>query len=350
MMNDTSKLEESTLLTIAIPTYNGARTIGNMLDILLPQINDQVEVLIVDNCSTDNTPQIVKKYMERYNKISYVRQEKNIGADGNFLYCMRMAKGKYIHLLSDDDVLTENSLSKIVDFLKNSPDMGLIYLGTANFYSHYNGKENCTAPIALPVENLCIKDKKIFMSYARHYWGFISSFIISREKFNQIKNPEQYFGTYWLQSYIHILCVKDRDTFLGVIKGICIAAGVYITQSNYDTSFVDGISYKRMLDFAVQYGFDKKQLDKLYIDRICLLASHGIIKEKATGNKKINKKQLFKCTYMYWKPWMHIYPMMLVPAWICRAYMRYYRRKKRVDYEMSLNREGDISTERIKNM
>ena len=71
MMNDTSKLEESTLLTIAIPTYNGARTIGNMLDILLPQINDQVEVLIVDNCSTDNTPQIVKKYMERYNKISY---------------------------------------------------------------------------------------------------------------------------------------------------------------------------------------------------------------------------------------------------------------------------------------
>ncbi len=77
-----------------------------------------------------------------------------------------------------------------------------------------------------------------------------------------------------------------------MIKGICIAAGVYITQSNYDTSFVDGISYKRMLDFAVQYGFDKKQLDKLYIDRICLLASHGIIKEKATGNKKINKKQL----------------------------------------------------------
>ena len=67
MMNDTSKLEESTLLTIAIPTYNGARTIGNMLDILLPQINDQVEVVIVDNCSTDNG--IIKFLMSDKRKI-----------------------------------------------------------------------------------------------------------------------------------------------------------------------------------------------------------------------------------------------------------------------------------------
>ena len=47
------------LLTIAIPTYNGSKTIRNMLDLLLPQCNDQVELLISDNCSTDNTEVII---------------------------------------------------------------------------------------------------------------------------------------------------------------------------------------------------------------------------------------------------------------------------------------------------
>lgn len=49
---------EDKLLTIAIPTYNGARTIASMLNILLPQVDERVEVLVSDNCSTDNTVEI----------------------------------------------------------------------------------------------------------------------------------------------------------------------------------------------------------------------------------------------------------------------------------------------------
>ena len=335
------------LLTIAIPTYNGSRTIRNMLDILLPQIDERVELLVLDNCSTDDTPKIIKSYQKKYRWIHYIRNESNIGADGNFLRCLQLASGHYVHLLSDDDILTEGSLEIILNFLKKSPNMGLVYLGTANFYSHYTGKETCVTPIELPQNNVCTKNKIEFMEYARHYWGFVSSFIVSHEEFIKIRNAEQYFGTYWLQSYIHILCASGSDTFLGVVRGLCIAAGVYITQSNYDTSYVDGISYRKMLDFAIENGFNKKQLDGLYIRRLCLLASHGIIKEKATGNKNIDKKQLFFCTCSYWQSWLKIYPMLLVPARICKAYMKYYRRKKGVDYNSSLNREGDVTTKSI---
>ncbi|MEQ2922045.1 glycosyltransferase family 2 protein [Ruthenibacterium lactatiformans] len=337
-------MPEKPLLTIAVPTFNGSRTIRNMLDILLPQVDSRVELIVIDNCSTDDTPQIIRNYQEQYSWIRYIRNEQNVGADGNFLRCMQKANGRYIHLLSDDDILTEGSLEVILKFLESSSDMGLVYLGTANFYSHYTGKENCTAPIALPEENLCTKSKRAFMEYARHYWGFVSSFIVSNERFRRIENAEQFFGTYWLQSYIHILCAGGTNDCLGVVKGLCIAAGVYITQSNYDTSYVDGLSYKKMLDFAVENGFDKKQLDHLYISRLCLLASHGIIKEKATGNKKIDKKQLFVCTRNYWQAWLKIYPMMFVPDWVCKTYMKYYRRKKGVDYESNLNRAGDVST------
>lgn len=333
------------ILTIAVPTYNGARTIRNMLDILLPQVMEEVEVLISDNCSTDETPQIIAEYCEKYPFIKTIRNEKNIGADGNFLQCMRLSTGKYILLLSDDDVLTENSLGVILSFLEESPDMGLVYLGTANFYAHYFNKENCSCPIMLPQKSFCTQNKKEFIEYARHFWGFVSSFIISNERFRKEENVEQYFGTYWLQSYIHIMCASGSDTYLGIVEGICIAAGVYITQSNFDTGLVDGINYRKMLDFAVENGFDEKQLDGLYIKRLCFLASHGIIKEKATGKKRINRKQLFDCTKHYLMAWVKIYPMYLVPNWVCRTYMKYYRKKKGVDYDSNLNRAGDVTTQ-----
>lgn len=335
------------ILTIAVPTYNGARTIRDMLDIMLPQVDERVEVLVSDNCSNDETPQIIAEYCEKYPFIKTIRNEKNIGADGNFLQCMRLATGRYILLLSDDDILTENSLGVIMSFLEESPEMGLVYLGTANFYAHYLGKENCTCPIIPPQKCLYTQNKKEFMEFARHYWGFVSSFIISNERFEKIKNAENYFGTYWLQSYIQIMCASGRDTYLGIVEGIRIAAGVYITQSNFDTSFVDGVSYRKMLDFAVENGFDKKQLDDLYIKRLCLLASHGIIKEKATGNKKIDKRQLFDCTKHYLRAWIKIYPMLFVPSWVCRTYMKYYRKKKGVDYESNLNRAGDVATQTV---
>lgn len=336
------------LLTIAIPTFNGARTIASVLDILLPQVIKEVEVIIVDNCSTDSTPEIIYHYIQKYPWIKYHRNETNIGADGNFLKCMNLAQGKYIHLLSDDDILTENSLNRILDFLKTSPEMGLIYLGTANFYSHYIGKEFCTSPIEIPRENFYTKDKTLFFKYASHYWGFISSFIISNDRFVEIKNPSKYFGTYWLQSYIHILCASGQETMVGVIKGICIAAGVYVTQSNFDTSLVDGIYYRKMLDFAIDNGFNKKQLNSQYIHRLCLLASHGIIKEKATGNININKKRLFNSTKGYLQAWVKIYPMYFVPTFVCKIYMKIYRRHKGVDYSSNLNRAGDVSTTKHK--
>ena len=333
------------LLSIAIPTYNGSRTIKRMMDVLLEQVDERVEVFVADNCSTDSTSQIISEYQRTFPFVDYFRNEKNIGADGNFLSCMRNARGKYVYLLSDDDVLTEGSLKIILNFLESNPEMGLIYLGTGNFYSHYAGKENCTTSQAVANETFCSKDKTMFMEYAKYYWGFVSSFILNTDRFRDINNPEQYFGTYWLQSYIHILCASGDNTFLGIVNHLCVGAGVYITQSNFDTSYVDGISYRKMLDCAIDNGFDKKQLDRWYINRLSLLASHGIIKEKAAGNRKIDKKQLFLCTRNYWQAWIKIYPMMFVPNWVCKAYMKYYRRKKGVDYESNLNRAGDVSTD-----
>lgn len=340
-MND---IERSPLLTIAVPTYNGAKTIHNMMDLLLPQCNEQVEVLVSDNCSCDATQHIITDYQKQYPFIKYIRNEKNIGPDANFLQCMRLASGRYIHLLSDDDVMMEGALTKILSYLNMYEDVCLIYLYTKGFRGKYIDAESCSAPAKCPPYDIYTTNKKIFMEYAGYYWGFMSSFIISKQYFNKIKNPEQYFGTYWLQSYIHILCCSSENSKVGVVCGPCIGAGIYVNVNNFDSSIVDGVNYRKMLDFAIEVGgFDKKQLDALFEWRIVFLASHSIIKEKAAGIIKTSKSKIFKLTWKYPEAWIKLYPTYILPGFLCRWIMSVYRKRMSMSRDVTLNREGDTN-------
>ena len=73
-------MDNEKLLTIAIPTYNGAKTIANMLEILLPQCDERVEVLISDNASTDNTKLIIDKYIEKWKHPIILKEPKKLPA------------------------------------------------------------------------------------------------------------------------------------------------------------------------------------------------------------------------------------------------------------------------------
>lgn len=340
-MNDfkSQNCSEEKLLTIAVPTYNGSRTIKDMLNLLLVQYDPRVEILISDNCSTDETPTIIAEYIKRYPFIRLVRNKENIGPDANFLNGLRLARGKFILLLSDDDILIENALGGILSFLEKNPNVSLVYLNTVGFHGKYTGLEHCAKPTISVPEDICTTDKKVFMKYAGFYWGFMSSFICSSQKFKQIEKPEIYFGTYWLQSYIHILCSSDNESLMGVIKGPCIGAGRYLNVANFDTSLVDGVFYKKMLDFAInKAGYDSKQLNELYIWRICLLGKQAIIKERAAGIKKTNVRRLIKCTYKYPSAWAKLYPYLLAPSFLCSFFMKLYRKYRNIDDIIRINR------------
>lgn len=329
------------LLTIAIPTYNGSTTIRYMLDSIADQLDDRIEVMVINNCSTDNTLEIVQSYSDRISNLHIICQERNVGPDANFLDCFKKAKGKYVHLISDDDIYIEGGISKILEVLSQNDDIGLAYLQTVGFYGKYTGKDSCDQKEwNSRFESFVSSDKQRFMEYAHHYWGFVSSFICSTKNFASMSNPEYYFGTYWLQSYIHAYCAKGPDTKLAVIAGPCVGAGRYINVSNFDTSRVDGDYYKKMLDYTCEEcGFDKEQMTAYWKNRLFMLASHGIIKEKAIGVKKISYSHLFKITWMMPEAWYKVYPYMLVPAFICRMYNKRYRNKKGLINEGGINRE-----------
>ncbi len=327
------------LLTIAIPTYNGARTICNLLDRLLPQCTEEIELLISNNCSTDRTSEIVSDYQKRFPFIKHVNNKKNIGPDANFLQCMNLAQGEFVWLVSDDDVVIEDSVPSILHYLRTYPDAGLVYVTTVDFRGHYENVSQCTFHRVRASEDIYTCDKKVFMKYASDYWGFISSFICKTDTVKNIKEPERFFGTYWLQSYIHALCAKGEKTGIGIIKKPCTAAGIYVNTAAFDSAKVNGVYYKKLLDFMVEEaGFDQQQLERLYIWRLCHLSRHDILKEKAAGVHHLDKKTLFQCTKTYCEAWLTVYPLFLVPDFLCRFAMRLYRRHLNIKDTIRVNR------------
>jgi glycosyltransferase involved in cell wall biosynthesis len=116
-------------VTIGMPTYNRAdRFLRSALEHALAQTWQELEIIVSDNCSDDNTREIVNSYSDP--RLRYVRQERNIGANANFNYCLNHARGDYFLLYHDDDVIDPDMVSVCMEATGGRSDYGLIRTGT----------------------------------------------------------------------------------------------------------------------------------------------------------------------------------------------------------------------------
>lgn len=104
------------ILTIAIPTYNRPEKLARTILALIPQINDQVKILILDNCSEIIISEYLKQFIsqETFSNISVVRHITNIGPDANFSRCFELCDTPYIWTLGDDDNVKDNAVQLIL--------------------------------------------------------------------------------------------------------------------------------------------------------------------------------------------------------------------------------------------
>lgn len=131
------------VLTLAIPTYNRATNLELLLRTLAPQLaaEPRVELLISDNASPDGTEALVRRLLEEGLCCRYIRNPQNIDADPNFLQCYREARGKYVWIFGDDDVLLPGALSLLMRLLAPSPalpEFDLVYVTPFGFVHEPN--------------------------------------------------------------------------------------------------------------------------------------------------------------------------------------------------------------------
>jgi len=117
------------LVTIALPTYNRARYLDRFfshhIEVFTARGVD-FEILVSDNCSTDETPEIVARWAAREPRIRSVRQAENIGAYGNFLYTYRQSRGQFALWVGDDDLLIPDMVVDYLGRLAADPDLVMV--------------------------------------------------------------------------------------------------------------------------------------------------------------------------------------------------------------------------------
>ncbi|MDZ4801535.1 MAG: glycosyltransferase family 2 protein [Bryobacteraceae bacterium] len=113
-------------ISICIPTRNRAAFLGRCLDHLLTFSKLDFEVIIGDNASTDDTKATVERYANRFSRFTYHRHEQDIGFARNMDTLLRMACGRYLYILSDDDMVFENALVTMSNILDGNPAVASI--------------------------------------------------------------------------------------------------------------------------------------------------------------------------------------------------------------------------------
>lgn len=112
------------LVSVCIPAYNNAGYIKDTIQSVLKQTYQNIELIVVDDHSTDNTVEVLESVQDERLKI--YRNEKNLGMVGNWNRCLELATGEYVKLICADDMIAKNAIEKEAKAMRRNPSVNLV--------------------------------------------------------------------------------------------------------------------------------------------------------------------------------------------------------------------------------
>lgn len=112
---------------VFIPAYNYGRYLTACVDSVLAQTGVELDVLIIDDCSSDDTPDVCGKLQTADKRIRVIRHETNKGHIATYNEAIAQIRGDYFQLLSADDLLTPGALARATALMEAKPSMGMVY-------------------------------------------------------------------------------------------------------------------------------------------------------------------------------------------------------------------------------
>ena len=121
-------------VSIVLPTYNGERYLAQSIESVLTQTYENLELIIVDDCSTDETPEIIRRFAERDSRIQVIRNAENQKLPRSLNIGFRQASGGVLTWTSDDNFYEDRAIEVMVQTLEQNPDCGMVYCDMTCIY------------------------------------------------------------------------------------------------------------------------------------------------------------------------------------------------------------------------
>ena len=238
------------MLSICIPTYNRAQFLSEALDSILEQQNKEIEIVISDNASTDNTDAVIMKYRKLFDNFIYEKQTYNRGFDNNILRTVELASSEYCWLLGSDDGLRPNALSDMLGQIDNSD----IYICdrnnmTANFDKSLGVEKMVNTNTGCKYDSSKMNELTNFLNESTPlggYFSYISTIIIKRSLWNASGRDNLYIGS----GYIHVYKLFSMIKSGALIKYINLPL-VNNRTGNDDILKTKGYPVRRLMDFNI---------------------------------------------------------------------------------------------------
>lgn len=237
------------MISVAMATYNGQEYLSEQLESILRQTKKVDEIVIVDDCSTDGTVEMIHEYMRKYpqSNIRFFANETNLGYKKNFYKAMSLCEGDIIFLCDQDDIWKENKVDILTGLLESNSDMGLVSssfiqidgdgeevssnksayrrkMDEGNLYSvpledliFHNASQGCAMAFRKEVRDLYMKH---FVDELPHDW--VLNVIAAMDK-----------KCYYLNSPMFFYRIHDKNT-IGLNEGLTLNRKNSLTVRTHD--------------------------------------------------------------------------------------------------------------------
>ncbi|MFD2411626.1 glycosyltransferase [Paenibacillus rhizoplanae] len=253
-------------ISICIPAYNCEQE----LDLCLKSIYSQnarqedFEVIVSDDGSTDHTEELVRKYQARYPNLHYYRNELSEGTDRNTLKCAGYAKGEFIKLHGGDDYWLPGSLEALYNLIEQNRDCSLFFLDILS----NTGMMNRGSGISKYVEQVSI------------YSTFLSGIIMRRKEFEQIAAPGRFIDSNLIQVYLELSILEITPDYCVYHRKLLTSSDKIAGGYSFAQTFIQ--SYLGILHYFLDNGLDAAVLaaEKKQISHTFLLWWYNYMLEK----------------------------------------------------------------------
>ncbi len=200
------------LVSVCIPAYNNEAYISETIDSILNQTYENLELIIVDDCSKDSTLSILREYEQKDSRVKVYTNENNLGMAGNWNRALELTTGKYIRLMCADDLLLPECISREVEIFEQQPTVVLVESDSA--LVDLAGNRKRTSYNRYPVNGL-ISGRTVFRKglFVQDYFGAPQANLIRRSAYEAAGGIDPDF-TYIVDYDFYGRIAKQGDLYI----------------------------------------------------------------------------------------------------------------------------------------